>query len=234
MGDTPTYEQIHAGLFFLRGKASDHPCIACGDTEKAHQWAYQHTAAVGDELCDDRGQPYSLDLLNDYAPMCTSCHRKLDSGNQLIDQGPRRRARMAADPEFDRRMREAARKPWQDKDYADRMARLSRERWADPEHVQRMSDVTTERWQDPEFRQHMSEVTTERWQDPAFAQLVSDMKREQWQDPAYAEHMREVARAQMARRRACAECDLVSHPAAVGRHQKASGHSGYEDVEVAS
>lgn len=31
------------------------------------------------------------------------------------------------------------------------------------------------------------------------------------------------------RRRKCKQCDLVSHPAGIGRHQKASGHSGYEE-----
>lgn len=79
-----------------RGRASEHTC-ACG--AQATEWAYQHQAAV--ELRDENGSPYSLDP-EDYAPMCRTCHIKLD-GNPVLK-------RMQADPEFDARMRETGSK----------------------------------------------------------------------------------------------------------------------------
>lgn len=53
-------------------------------------------------------------------------------------------------------------------------------------------------------------------------------------DPEYAERMRginqRVARQVNSRRRKCQECGMESHPAGIGKHQKASGHSGYMDL----
>jgi hypothetical protein len=76
MSDRPSlrhgYLGVHYRLRVKYGPATDHLC-SCGD--QALQWAYQHT---GDpELTDLRG-PYSENL-NDYKPMCRSCHAVLDA-----------------------------------------------------------------------------------------------------------------------------------------------------------
>lgn len=72
-----TYDQVHHGLQWVFGPASQHLCISCG--EQASDWAYQYTA--GDkEQKSETGSPYSDDL-NHYAPMCRSCHRSFDIQN---------------------------------------------------------------------------------------------------------------------------------------------------------
>src|SRR5262245_1867308 len=59
------YRKIHRRLRKVRGPAGMYSCISCG--EPAECWAYQ--------IDDETG--YS-DNVEDYAPMCQSCHRKLD------------------------------------------------------------------------------------------------------------------------------------------------------------
>lgn len=49
-------------------------------------------------------------------------------------------------------------------------------------------------------------------------------------DPTYAEQHREYSRRNALKRRKCSQCDLVSHPPGIARHQKSSGHSGYTDL----
>lgn len=71
---TKSYEQMHAGLFWARGKASSHLCVGCG--EPGYHWAYLHNAGKI-ELLSPNGSPYSEDF-NHYASMCLSCHRKFD------------------------------------------------------------------------------------------------------------------------------------------------------------
>lgn len=77
----PTYTAVHQRLARLRGPASEHTC-PCG--QPAAQWAY-----MGDRQPDERA-PFSEDLW-EYAPRCTSCHKRFDlsaisetSGNQLV------------------------------------------------------------------------------------------------------------------------------------------------------
>lgn len=75
-GDDCGYSQAHRRVSLRRGKASDHPCITCGD--RAHEWAYDHTCPrERHEMMDGYDVPYSPDP-DRYQPMCTSCHRNQD------------------------------------------------------------------------------------------------------------------------------------------------------------
>lgn len=66
------YIQVHYTLKQRFGPARSHLC-GCG--APAAEWAYQHT---GTPLFDENvGCVYSENL-EDYAPMCLSCHNKLD------------------------------------------------------------------------------------------------------------------------------------------------------------
>lgn len=71
--DAPGYFTVHLRINKRRGSASLHEC-RCG--KRAKQWAYNHAAA--EELFDE-GMPYSANL-NDYVPMCVSCHKEFDLG----------------------------------------------------------------------------------------------------------------------------------------------------------
>lgn len=81
-----TYDQVHHGLQWAFGSASQHPCTGCG--EQAKDWAYQYSAGEK-EMLSPEGSPYSDDLLH-YAPMCRSCHRSFDIRND-----PRRHVSVA-------------------------------------------------------------------------------------------------------------------------------------------
>lgn len=68
-----TYDQMHHGLHWARGKAGENACVGgCG--KQAKDWAFLH---VKDGLVDDQGRKYS-ESFEDYAPMCSSCHHKFD------------------------------------------------------------------------------------------------------------------------------------------------------------
>lgn len=70
---TVTLGMVHSRLRADRGRARDHDCVECGG--RALDWAFQHTgAALRDPAT---GRWYSEDP-DDYAPMCRSCHFKLD------------------------------------------------------------------------------------------------------------------------------------------------------------
>jgi hypothetical protein len=106
-----TYEQMHSGLHWARGRASEHSCVDCGGPAK--DWAFRYTA--GDlQIVDDRGRAYS-ERFEDYEPMCRSCHRRFDMLQpdrrefQLAHLA-RINAAAAADPNYRQRMREQGEK----------------------------------------------------------------------------------------------------------------------------
>lgn len=74
-----THYTVHEYLARERGPARNHTCVECG--KPADEWAYQHTGETQYGKTSDGvnwdSLPYSEDL-NDYAPMCRSCHRRLD------------------------------------------------------------------------------------------------------------------------------------------------------------
>lgn len=62
-GDSASYRALHSRVVTRRGKASDHPCMDCGDTARRHEWANK-TGKYSDT--------------NDYDPVCVPCHKIRD------------------------------------------------------------------------------------------------------------------------------------------------------------
>lgn len=79
-----TYKQIHLILREECGKASEYQCSVDGCFHIAEHWAYQHTAEA-EYANEDGSWPYSVSM-DDYAPMCSPCHAKLDKGRQAKDR----------------------------------------------------------------------------------------------------------------------------------------------------
>lgn len=80
-GDSVTYAGVHQRLRQWLGSASLFACYACGN--RANQWAYQHCST------DERlwgSMPYSNDI-NDYEPMCASCHKRMDCAQLRNENG---------------------------------------------------------------------------------------------------------------------------------------------------
>lgn len=69
----PTYGAAHQRLKIARGPANQYDC-PCG--KRATHWSYQYNDR--DVLVDPRGYLYS-DNVDCYAPMCTKCHKALDT-----------------------------------------------------------------------------------------------------------------------------------------------------------
>lgn len=90
------YRAAHRRVKQLRGPAKDYQCIACGNP--ARDWALQPT---NEELTDEQGRQYS-DNVEDYAPMCRSCHKTLDRAFQHIEKW------QSEDPERNCEMRSEA------------------------------------------------------------------------------------------------------------------------------
>lgn len=67
-----SYLEAHDRLAERFGGASSYLCV-CG--KQAEHWAYQHS---GTPVVDEKERVYSLDP-GDYAPMCRSCHFKMDN-----------------------------------------------------------------------------------------------------------------------------------------------------------
>lgn len=63
-------DSLHRNLRRRRGSASTFPCVSCG--KSAYEWAYQHNGPSSEP--------------ENYAPMCRSCHRKLDHKESLVLQ----------------------------------------------------------------------------------------------------------------------------------------------------
>jgi hypothetical protein len=74
-GDGLSYRGIHTRLRVLRGRASQYPCVSCG--EPAVDWSYSHDDP--NEKLSAEGWPYSSDA-SYYSPRCRSCHCLLDKG----------------------------------------------------------------------------------------------------------------------------------------------------------
>lgn len=75
----PTYLSIHQTLKRKFGPARDYPCEICDD--QAEQWCLYVPAHVRPNLPVDptfNGFAFSTNL-DDYAPLCRSCHSRLDN-----------------------------------------------------------------------------------------------------------------------------------------------------------
>ena len=73
-GRNITYRSAHMRIEYLRGKASNHMCIDCGQT--AYHWAYDHSDT--NELTAPNGMVYSPDVER-YDPRCVPCHKVYDA-----------------------------------------------------------------------------------------------------------------------------------------------------------
>jgi hypothetical protein len=82
-GDAVGYASAHDRVEAVRGLASLHACVDCGDT--AHDWSYDHTDPA--QRLDAKGHPFSLDTTH-YDPRCTPCHNKFDVAFRLIGAPP--------------------------------------------------------------------------------------------------------------------------------------------------
>lgn len=69
-----SYCGVHRRVLVAKGRAAEQSCSKCN--AQAAQWAY--TNDDPDELFDERGLRYSLDLTR-YVPMCHSCHIRFDA-----------------------------------------------------------------------------------------------------------------------------------------------------------
>jgi len=76
-----SYSTAHDRIARVRGKAIQHKCCSCGGP--ARQWAYQGS---DQELVNEAGLRYSENP-DDYAPMCSSCHKRLDVPKTHCTQG---------------------------------------------------------------------------------------------------------------------------------------------------
>ena len=69
-GEYASYSAFHLRVYMAKGKASDYGCSVCGKTNKdgtSYDWA---------------NLTGRYDDIEDYAPMCRSCHRKYDKGRR--------------------------------------------------------------------------------------------------------------------------------------------------------
>lgn len=131
-----TYDQVHAGLLWYWGKASEYRCDVCAGT--ARNWAYLYN--TDNQIIDNDGRKYSENFW-DYAPMCRSCHRKHD---YRLDPELREAHRLGgikggkASPIDVAALRERGRRGGQtmkkrfanDAEFRERMSNLTRERMA--------------------------------------------------------------------------------------------------------
>ena len=86
------FQAVHSRLYRSRGYAREHKCIGCGG--QALDWAYQYSAGSSELVLE--GRRYSSNL-DDYAPMCRSCHSAFDR-QQDIEMAERVRSQASAVP----------------------------------------------------------------------------------------------------------------------------------------
>lgn len=75
------YAGVHYRLRRERGPAREYLC-SCG--RQADEWAYDDRDPQ--ELRDQKGRPYSLDL-DHYQAKCLPCHRRFDAGEAQCRNG---------------------------------------------------------------------------------------------------------------------------------------------------
>lgn len=99
-------KQLHWRRLKDLGSPCDHTCN-CGN--RATAWAYRHTG-FGWELRAESGSPYS-EFNEDYKPMCSSCHNKMDWGAD-------RPRRLAATQKNVKIAHQALRDRWQNPEFS--------------------------------------------------------------------------------------------------------------------
>ena len=213
-----TYSQVHRLLAKRRGKASSFQC-PCGTP--AQGWAYQYTAET--PLYSSGGSPYAESIWEDYSPMCSRCHASLDwtsqsrrsSGEATLRAnaasagrlgGAARTEKLRTDEEFAQKARDHGKWLGKTKGSIGGKNRAARA-LIDPEYA---------------------EVCVQ-----AAGKARAAKKKKAEEDPDFGAQLRknigDLARITNSRRRRCSECGATYSPPNMGSHQKASGHSGYEE-----
>lgn len=185
----------------------------CGAEGKSW-WAYQYTE---NEIRTPEGTPYSLDIWNDYRPMCPSCHATLDW------QDPERRRRGEATLRAN--AREAgilggaarARQIQEDPEYI--QPAKDHGKWLGSQHGSRGGKARAARYYtDPEYAEVVRAAA-------AKARAAKVLKAQM--DPAAIARKAEKERLRAAAgRRLCDECGLETTGSGLYRHQKKTGHAG--------
>lgn len=93
-GDDVSYNGAHKRVARHRGRADQFTCTSC--SQAAAQWAYIH-GSVGELTDAETGNPYSGNV-NDYTPMCVSCHIRYDRARRPLDDWLTVRTAVAAVP----------------------------------------------------------------------------------------------------------------------------------------
>lgn len=70
-GDSAGYQAMHLRVESRRGKACGHSCHVCGVSDKSLSYDWANLTG-------------HYDLIDDYAPMCRSCHRWYDKYRAMI------------------------------------------------------------------------------------------------------------------------------------------------------
>lgn len=81
----PSYTTVHAAVRAERGKATQHPCAACGDP--AAGWSYDNGGDPRELTDPSTGSVYSLDTAH-YQAKCRSCRRRADWSHRRRDRAP--------------------------------------------------------------------------------------------------------------------------------------------------
>jgi hypothetical protein len=75
---TDPYRVAHDRTRVARGKASEHTCIDCD--KPAEEWSLRSDAIADLQVSNHDGQArWWSPLVDDYAPRCTTCHRRHDT-----------------------------------------------------------------------------------------------------------------------------------------------------------
>jgi hypothetical protein len=85
--DNVGYTAAHIRIYQVKGKASQHQCVDCGD--RADHWSYNHQDPdEKDHLVKGIWIPYSINM-DFYEPRCVACHNQFDRdilNNQPVTQ----------------------------------------------------------------------------------------------------------------------------------------------------
>lgn len=204
-----TYEQVHSGLHWFYGRASEFPCVCCD--LPANHWCYQYTAGEL-ELRSPSGSLYSENF-EDYAPMCRKCHATLDMSLDPRKRESVRRSGLAAAARNNAR---AAEDP----------------EWASARALRAQDAIRKRIESDPEFAKRYRDTKSRTGSLGGYpaGKPWSPRRREAHESMPSESKERLLAGATAGGhstsrvRRMCAECGKISTPAGMGNHLKKSGH----------
>ena len=203
------YHRAHRAVERARGKAKDHTCLVCG--QPAYDWALKT------ELHIFGSRSYS-DNVDDYEPLCRSCHRMRD----VPQEERRKRGLFVADARRERLRAEG---------------RLGYVKPKAPVPTEEQLEARRQKRQEwsasPEGKATLSRMGKKGGKARA-ARFVKD---EEYQAQARATSRANGKKSgptsgkkTSAMRRKCITCGLVTTPGGMGTHLSHLEHEGYEDV----